>query len=146
VAAAADSTALALLHAECFDTAWSASEFAGLMTMPGTEVLMAFDRSEPLAFLMTRRAADEAEIVTIATRPGARRRGLARRLLDHQSRELLASGIATLYLEVSSSNAAARGLYESLGFRPAGLRRNYYDRGGGLREDAVVMRKDLAPQ
>jgi tRNA threonylcarbamoyladenosine biosynthesis protein TsaB len=45
---------------------------------------------------------------------------------------------------VASSNAAARGLYESFGFRPAGLRRNYYDRGGGLREDAVVMRKDLA--
>ena len=145
-AVAVDAAALALLHAECFDTAWSASEFAGLMLMPGTEVLMAFDGPEPLAFLMTRRAADEAEIVTIATRPGARRRGLARRLLDHQSTEFLAAGIATLFLEVASSNAAARGLYESLGFRPAGLRRNYYDRGGGLREDAVVMRKDLAPR
>jgi tRNA threonylcarbamoyladenosine biosynthesis protein TsaB len=145
-AVAVDAAALALLHAECFDTAWSASEFASLMLMPGTEVLMAFDGPEPLAFLMTRRAADEAEIVAIATRPGARRRGLARRLLDHQSTEFLAAGIATLFLEVASSNAAARGLYESLGFRPAGLRRNYYDRGGGLREDAVVMRKDLAPR
>ena len=145
-ASAADATTLALLHAECFDTAWSASEFAGLMTMPGTEVLMAFDGSEPLAFLMTRRAADEAEIVTIATRPGARLRGLARRLLELQATELLAAGITALFLEVASSNAAARGLYESLGFRPAGLRRSYYDRGGGLREDAVVMRKDLAPR
>jgi tRNA threonylcarbamoyl adenosine modification protein YeaZ len=145
-AVAADAMVLAQLHAECFETAWPGTDMASLLAMPGASVLMAFDGSEPLAFLMTRKAADEAEIVTIATRARARRRGLARMLLDRQSAELLATGVTALFLEVAASNAAARGLYVSLGFTPAGHRRNYYDRGGGLREDAVVMRKQLAPR
>ncbi len=40
-------------------------------------------------------------------------------------------------------NGSAVSLYESLGFSRAGLRRGYYDRGAGVREDALVMRLDL---
>ncbi|MFO1121590.1 MAG: tRNA (adenosine(37)-N6)-threonylcarbamoyltransferase complex dimerization subunit type 1 TsaB [Hyphomicrobiales bacterium] len=140
-----DTELLAALHAECFEQAWTAAAFADLMAMPGTAVRLAYDATGPLALLMTRRAADEAEIITVATRPGARRCGLARQLVDDQCTELRAGGIATVFLEVAASNAAARALYEDLGFRPAGLRRGYYDRGGGLSEDAVVMRRHLAP-
>lgn len=47
--------------------------------------------------------------------------------------------MATLWLEVRASNAAAIALYESLGFNEATIRRNYYPTTDG-REDAIIMR------
>lgn len=77
-----------------------------------------------------------ADIVNVAVRPLLRRRGVGRLLLDalRSESESLALGILTL--EVRRSNAAARGLYESLGFAEVGTRRNYYTK---PREDAILM-------
>src|SRR4029453_890790 len=69
---------LASLHSECFDNAWTAGEFAKLMAMPGAATYLACEGNELLAFLLARRAAGEAEILTIGTRPFARRRGIAK--------------------------------------------------------------------
>jgi ribosomal-protein-alanine N-acetyltransferase len=80
----------------------------------------------------------------IATRPHAQRRGVARILLEHQIAALKSSGVNQLFLEVADSNAAARGLYEALGFKQAGLRRGYYQRPGGSPEDALVLSRNLA--
>ena len=52
--------------------------------------------------------------------------------------ELEKRGVATLWLEVRASNAAAIALYESLGFNEATIRRNYYPSTDG-REDAIIM-------
>jgi len=142
---AADADLLAALHAECFDNPWTAEDFRQLLAMPGGLAVAAAEGSEPVAFVLTRRAADEAEIVTIGTRPFARRRGAARQLLTRQFAELAAAGVRMAFIEVATSNAAARALYAALGFTEAGLRRSYYQRGNGYREDAVVMRKDLVP-
>jgi ribosomal-protein-alanine N-acetyltransferase len=79
---------------------------------------------------------DEAHITTFAVHPRWRRRRIGERLLlalldvarDRHARE------ATL--EVRLSNLAARRLYEKYGFRPVGLRPNYYS---DDREDALIM-------
>jgi len=65
-------------------------------------------------------------------------RGLGRALLEHLIDELEKRGVATLWLEVRASNAAAIALYESLGFNEATIRRNYYPTTDG-REDAIIM-------
>ena len=52
--------------------------------------------------------------------------------------ELEKRGVATLWLEVRASNAAAIALYESLGFNEATIRRNYYPTTAG-RADAIIM-------
>jgi ribosomal-protein-alanine N-acetyltransferase len=54
-----------------------------------------------------------------------------------QARE---EGAARVTLEVRRYNHPAIALYERLGFRRVGERRNYY--GGG--EDALLMEKDFA--
>lgn len=59
-------------------------------------------------------------------------------LLEHLIDELEKRGVATLWLEVRASNAAAIALYESLGFNEATIRRNYYPTTDG-REDAIIM-------
>lgn len=75
----------------------------------------------------------EREILFIAVDPAYRRRGIARKLLENE----LAGRKGTWYLEVRKSNAAAISLYESSGFRTAGIRENYYT---DPCETAIVMR------
>jgi len=135
---------LATLHAEAFEAGWSAAAFCELLCMPGAAATVALDLGEPAAFLLTRQAADEAEIITIGTRPRAQRRGVARQLLAHQIAELARLGVRHVFLEVAASNTAALGLYRAMGFGEAGRRKAYYQRSHGS-EDAIVMRREISP-
>jgi tRNA threonylcarbamoyladenosine biosynthesis protein TsaB len=135
---------LAALHAECFDNAWTAAEFAKLMAMPGAQTYLACEGDEPLAFLLARRAAGEVEILTIGTRPFARRRGIAGELMSHLELELRKTKEVQLFIEVAADNEAGRALYESEGFTVTGRRKAYYEKPRGARQDAIVMMKALA--
>lgn len=139
----ASAALLATLHAEAFAEGWDASAFTQLLAMPGAEAVLALEAGEPVGFLLTRRAADEAEIITIATRPGARRRGIGRQLLSRHLADLSAHGVNHMFLEVAASNAAAIALYTATGFTEVGRRKAYYQRPEG-REDAIVMRRGLS--
>jgi tRNA threonylcarbamoyladenosine biosynthesis protein TsaB len=134
---------LAALHAECFDNAWTAAEFAKLMAMPGAATCLACEGDEPVAFLLARRAAGEAEILTIGTRPFARRRGIAGLLVSHLTKELRKTKEAQLFIEVAADNEAGRALYAREGFAETGRRKAYYELPGGARGDAIVMMKAL---
>ncbi|QJE74379.1 GNAT family N-acetyltransferase [Aerophototrophica crusticola] len=138
---------LAAIHAEAFDPAvsgdaWEAKAFTELLSLPGTAALLAGRDGDPLGFVLLRTAADEAEILTLATRPAARRRGVARGLLSAAARTAQAAGAATLFLEVAATNAAALALYAGFGFSAVGRRRCYYRLSGGP-VDAVVMARPL---
>jgi tRNA threonylcarbamoyladenosine biosynthesis protein TsaB len=143
-ASVGEAPVLAALHSECFDNAWTAGEFAKLMAMPGALTYLACEGDVPLAFLLARRAGGEAEILTIGTRPFARRRGIAAKLISRLARELRRTKEVQLFIEVAADNDAARGLYEAEGFAITGKRKAYYQKPGGAREDAIVMRKALA--
>ena len=93
---------------------------------------------EMAAFAITQVVLDEATLFNIAVDPDYHRQGLGRALLEHLIDELEKRGVATLWLEVRASNAAAIALYESLGFNEATIRRNYYPTTDG-REDAIIM-------
>ena len=129
---------LAALYARAFPAgrAWTADEIAWLATAPG------FLLTAATGFALGRAAADEAELVTIAVDPDARRRGTGRGLLAAFERAAQARGAETAYLEVAADNAAALGLYRAAGWRETGRRRGYYARTGGA-VDAVTMAKRL---
>lgn len=129
--------ALAPLHAVAFPPAerWGAEALCLMLEMPGAFALLCPEEG----FIIARVAADEAEILTLAVAPEARRRGVARRLLQAASRQAAGRGAARLFLEVAVGNAAARGLYEGAGFTVAGLRPRYYADGG----DALVLSRRL---
>ena len=78
-----------------------------------------------------------ATLFNIAVDPDYQRQDWER-ALEHLIDELEKRGVATLWLEVRASNAAAIALYESLGFNEATIRRNYYPTTDG-REDAIIM-------
>jgi ribosomal-protein-alanine N-acetyltransferase len=96
---------------------------------------------ELLGWAGVRVVADEAEILTVGVVPGARRAGIARRLLDGLLAEAIRRGARAAFLEVRVDNDAARALYRSEGFADMGVRSGYYDAG---RVDALTMRKELA--
>ena len=133
---------LAELHEQSFAEGWTAGTFQDLLNMPGAVAEIALELDEPIAFILTRTAADEAEIITIGTRPQAQRRGVAKHLLAHHFARIKAQGVHHVFLEVAASNAAAQALYRGFGFAEAGRRKGYYKRSDGV-EDAIVMRRDL---
>lgn len=125
--------ALAALHLRCFDAhprPWSAPEFQSLLTSP-----LNFLLTRPDGFLLGRAVADEAELLTLAVAPEARRRGIASALLDDFVLACRARGAAHAFLEVAEGNAPAIALYASRGWQIGGRRRNYYAPG----IDAVLM-------
>lgn len=132
------SALLGELHARCVDRPWSAGDFADLLDMPGSLALVA-GTPDPVGFILLRQVADEAEVILIAVEPAARRQGVARCLLQEGTSAL--DGVAELFLEVATDNAAAIALYERAGFAPVGLRRGYYTGADGTRTDALIMRK-----
>lgn len=128
---------LAALHARCFGTTprpWSAAEFGALTTTPGTFLL-----TRPTGFLLGRTALDEAELLTLAVDPAARRQGTGRDLVQAFAATARQHGAATAFLEVAADNAPAIALYSGLGWRQAGLRRRYY----GPATDALILNLPL---
>lgn len=134
---------LSEIHGECFSQAWSEKEFGRLMNSPGTSAIVDSIQNAPAGFVLFRKAADEAEIITLCVRPALRRRGRAKALVQHLAALLTKDGIKSLFIEVAVSNEAALALYQSCGFVKSGLRKSYYDLGNGAREDALIMRKGL---
>lgn len=130
---------LSVLHAEAFDTPWSAAAFADLLGQTG--VVLEGDAD---GFILIRTVADEAEILTLAVRPSARRQGLGARLVGAAKARALAAGADRLFLEVAEDNVPARGLYGALGFEPLGKRPRYYARPHGPAVDALLLVLNLS--
>lgn len=137
-----EADALASVHARAFDHAWSGPEIAELLDGSGGFALLV-EGDAPLGFILCRAIGGEAEILTLAVDPAARRRGLARALVEAAAGAARMAGAEALFLEVAHDNGPAIALYEGAGFTRAGLRRGYYDRGAAGRADAWVMRLDL---
>ncbi len=134
---------LAQLHAESFASAWTEKAFAELLASPGTTAIVHSNQQTPTGFIVFRGAADEAEIITICTRIIFRRKGLARALVQHAESQLRNGGAKSLFIEVAVSNVAALALYGSCGFIQSGVRKGYYERKSGVKEDALIMVKEL---
>lgn len=130
---------LAALHAQAFDRPWNTDEFAALLAQPGV-----FAEGSAEGFILIRVAADEAEILTLAVTPPARRAGLGGALVRAGVARARRDGAARLFLEVAEDNTAARALYDRLGFVEDGRRRGYYVRMNGPPADALILSLNLA--
>lgn len=140
-----DAPLLAELHATAFTPGWSAADLAALVAAPGALAFVAGAPNGACAgFLLARVAAGQAELLTLAVRPAARRRGHARALTRALFVALAARDVDEIFLEVAAGNGAARALYAGFGFAEVGRRGGYYVR-AGADGDALVLRAPLAP-
>lgn len=84
---------------------------------------------------------DELHLLNLAVEPTLWGRGLGQQALEHLHAEAAARGQGEVWLEVRESNARAQALYDRLGYATVGRRRAYYPAAGGMREDALLMRR-----
>lgn len=137
--AVADVLRVAEIEQRSFSDAWALSAFHDLLGRDYARLRVAEDAACTVqGYCVLLRAADEGEIANICTAPEVRGTGVGGRLLDDALVTADASAISAVFLEVRTSNQAARALYESRGFRLVGRRRNYYQQ---PTEDALVLRR-----
>jgi len=131
---------LARLHAACFTTPrpWTAAELRHLLAENTTFLIETTN-----GFALGRAVADEAELLTLAVAPTARRQGFGRVLLEQFEQGAAARGAASAFLEVRSDNRPATRLYESTGYGLLGTRKGYYRAPDGTRSDACIYGKRL---
>lgn len=117
---------------------WSQAEFAGLLAQRAV-----FARGDRRAFALVRVAADEAELLSIATDPDHRRAGLAFAVMRDWRDEAARRGARRAFLEVAADNPAALALYRKCGFEICATRPRYYRRGAAPAVDALVLERAL---
>ncbi len=139
-----DASRLAELHGASFHRGWGESEFEGMLTERNTLVHRLRVGRKIVGFAVSRLAADEAEILSIAVADSHRGRGLSRNLLLTHLGHLAGRGVRTVFLEVEENNLPARRLYDRAGFAVIGRRERYYQQAGGEQLNALVMRRDLS--
>ena len=137
---AADLPAAAALEAACFSHPWTERQLAADLDNDLLSLWAAEGEDEALlGYAEVRAVLDEGTLERIAVAPAARRRGIGEALLARLIREGRGR-LAFLTLEVRAGNAPAIGLYEKLGFREVGRRKNYYREEG---EDALLLTLDF---
>lgn len=132
------------IERRAFKHPWSSELFRRELQHDWSTILVAerpeMDGMRLLGFIIFWLIYDEVHILNVATDSAERRKGIARTLLSECVERGRARGARLATLEVRRSNAGAIRLYESFGFRSAGIRPNYYADEG---EDAIVMLLDL---
>jgi len=138
-----DAAAIATLHAAPFHRGWSDGEIESLLIDRNVVAHRAMIGRRLAGFILSRQAAGEAEILSVAVAAARRGKGLSRRLLDLHLRRLSALGTRSVFLEVDEDNVPARRLYARAGFREVGRREAYYRDRPRRSAAALVLRRDL---
>lgn len=121
-----------------FGDPWRAQDFDEVMDSPQTIFLIAAASDETVVgYVIAMFVADESEILNLAVSSSHRRHGYGGMLLDAAIADLAGRSIASAFLEVRESNAAARTLYVSRGFADVSRRKSYYR---NPVEDALILR------
>ncbi len=141
LATADDADACAHIHGLSFLRGWSAPEFEAMLAdaQVAGHLLVQAGNGQADGFVLSRLAADQAEILSIALLPDLRGRRLAGGLLRRHMAQLDTFGIRKLFLEVNADNAAALALYRACRFVQVGSRKGYYATAAGEPADALVL-------
>lgn len=125
------------IETRVYPVPWSTSLFLSELALRSTRAYyVAFVGKQLVGYGGLMMTLDDGHITTIAVDPAWHRHKLGTRLLLALVREALRRGATSLTLEVRLSNKPAQALYRRFGFRPVGVRKNYY---AETKEDALVM-------
>jgi ribosomal-protein-alanine N-acetyltransferase len=130
----ADLPQVVAIERRAFTSPWSLAMFVLELSKPSGICLAAEVEGQLGGYVICSRYDTVWHVMNVAVDPGYRRRGIATALLVRLLERVAPD--SQLTLEVRKSNDGAITLYESFGFRSAGVRRRYYQDNG---EDALVM-------
>lgn len=133
---ARDLRAIAQIEQACFSVPWSETMILSSLQNPSDFFYIAERGGRTAGYLGLNRVLDEGYLYNLAVLPDFRRAGIGEALLRHVCAEMFATGASFVSLEVRCSNTAAIALYEKLGFRCVGKRKDFYS---APREDGAIM-------
>jgi [ribosomal protein S18]-alanine N-acetyltransferase len=131
----ADLPKVIAIERRSFPAPWSLAMFVLELSKPSSICLAAVHEGELIGYLICSRYHTVWHVMNVAIDGKFRRRGVATSLIEHLF-SVTDSGGERYTLEVRVSNAEAIRMYESFGFRSAGIRRRYYHDNN---EDALIM-------
>lgn len=139
--AAGDIAAVTAIEKASYSVPWSETTFRGLLRRRDAELVVAVVGNEVIGYAILWCVLDQGELGNVAVTAGWRGRGVGELLVEEIVRRAVRRRVNEVFLEVRPSNTVARRLYERLGFRLVGRRRNYYQQPV---EDALVLRRPIA--
>lgn len=125
-----------VIEKENFSVPWTETGFFSFLIRQDTLFLVAEESGEIAGYCGLVMAPDEGDVTNVSVAKNRRRQGIGTMLVRELIRRAGENGVTKLYLEVRESNQAAIALYESLGFKKDGVRRDYYEE---PRENAALM-------
>ena len=135
-----DAAAIAALETLTFSSPYTEKSVRDMLSSTIRPSFVVRDGSELLGYLLGQMIVPEGELLRIAVRPSARRRGVGRALIEAFLAHLQANGCTVCFLDVREHNAPAQALYSSYGFTPLDRRKGYYHL---PTEDAIIMQLPL---
>ena len=129
---------LALLEKQCFSVPWSENALRMELTKENSRFFVAIIKNEVLGYIGANNVLGEVYIDNIAVFSNFRGLGVATTLLNHLISVSKEENCDLVTLEVRESNTIARKLYEKLGFKNVGVRKNFYDQ---PKEDGIIYTK-----
>ena len=122
---------------DSFLTPWSRSAFEEELAQNRlARYIVAEENGAIVGYAGTWLVINEAHVTNVAVSSQRRREGIGRLLMQNLMELARENGMESMTLEVRVSNAAARHLYQQLGFVEAGIRKNYYTE---TKEDALIL-------
>lgn len=132
-----DIVSMAQLDQLCFAAPWSEKSFREeIVQNQMAFYIVAEIHGQVVGYAGLWRIIDEGHITNVAVHPDFRKKGIGESLVMLLMAHTVQEGILSHTLEVRQSNSAAIFLYRKLGFKPGGVRKNYYEDNG---EDALIM-------
>ena len=135
-----DAAAIAALETLTFSAPYTEKSVHDMLSSTIHPSFVVRDGGELLGYLLGQMIVPEGELLRIAVRPSARRRGVGRALIEAFLAHLQANGCTVCFLDVREHNAPAQALYSSYGFTPLDRRKGYYHL---PTEDAIIMQLPL---
>ena len=123
-----------------FSTPWSETSFYAEVHNIHSIARVAELENIIVGYICIRQVNDECHLLDLAVHPDHRGKGIATTLFNNIMEELKAGICRSFFLEVRTSNEAARKMYEKFGFNTVGIRKKYYI---NPTDDAVIMMMEL---
>ena len=123
-----------------FSVPWTKEGFLTYLMKKDTMFFVVEEKERILGYCSMMTVLDEGDILNVAVRSDRQKEGIGQFLVDSMLRMADMQGIRLVHLEVRQGNGTARRLYQRLGFKEDGLRRDYYE---NPVENAVLMTKTM---
>lgn len=128
------------IEQKLFSVPWTKEGFLTYLMKKDTMFFVVEEKECILGYCSMMTVLDEGDILNVAVRLERQKEGIGQFLVDSMLRMAEMQGIKLAHLEVRQGNGTARRLYQRLGFKEDGLRRNYYE---NPVENAVLMTKEM---